>query len=72
MLVAALTFAVVMAAGAWLADARLGAGLVGRGVARVSIHPGATFIAGLAWAGTGCLAGWELARRREQTERIAS
>ena len=65
--VAAITYAIVLAALAMLGDARLGAGILGRGVARADINAPWTFLAGLVWAGLGGAAGWFLRSARDRT-----
>jgi hypothetical protein len=65
---AAVTFALVLSLLAWLGEARLGAGLIGRGLARVDVHPLWTFLVALLWAAVGGAAGG-LVRTRLWKER---
>ena len=57
----AITFATVLAALAWLGEARLGASLLGRGLAQLDVNALATFGLGLLWAALGGAGGWFLA-----------
>lgn len=57
----AATFALALALLAWLGEARLGAGLLGRGLARLDVNAVATFLLGLVWAGSAGFAGWLVA-----------
>jgi hypothetical protein len=61
---AAVTFATVVTLLAWLGEARVGAGLLGKGLARIDVQPLWAFLAGLLWAGAGATAGWFLRLRR--------
>ena len=54
-------FAVVLAVLAWLGEARLGASLLGRGLAQLDVNALATFFLALAWAAVAGTAGWFLA-----------
>jgi len=56
-------FAAVLALLAWLGEARLGASLLGRGIARVDVNAPATFAFAFLWALVAGFAGWWLADR---------
>ena len=59
----AAVFAVTLGLLAWLGEARLGAALLGRGLARLDVNALATFLFAGAWAGLAGLGGWFLADR---------
>ena len=65
----ALTFGWVLALLAWLGEARLGAALLGRGLARLDVNAPATLVLGLAWAAVAGVAGWVLADRSASREK---
>ena len=65
--VAAVVFAVALAATAWLGQARLGAGLVrAHGFGQVSPSSLIVLALGFAWGALGGFAGWALAERRSR------
>ena len=59
----AAVFASVLALLAWLGEARLGASLLGRGIARLDVDAPATFALAFLWALAAGFAGWWLADR---------
>lgn len=59
----AAVFAVTLGLLAWLGEARLGAALLGRGLARLDVNALATLLFAGAWAGLAGLGGWFLADR---------
>lgn len=59
----ALVFASVLGALAWLGEARLGASLLGRGLAQLDVNAPATFALGGLWAAVMGSGGWVLADR---------
>ena len=59
----AAVFAVTVGLLAWLGEARLGAALLGRGLARLDVNALATFLFAAAWAVVAGLGGWFLADR---------
>ena len=65
----AATFGIVLAALAWLGEARLGASLLGRGLARLDVNAPATLLLGFAWAAVAGAAGWFLADRATENEK---
>jgi hypothetical protein len=56
-------FAVTLGLLAWLGEARLGAALLGRGLARLDVNAFATLVLGFAWAAVAGFGGWTLADR---------
>ena len=56
-------FAVTLGLLAWLGEARLGAALLGRGLARLDVNALATMLFAFAWAAIAGLGGWVLADR---------
>jgi hypothetical protein len=56
-------FAVTLALLAWLGEARLGAALLGRGLARLDVNAFATLVLGFVWAAVAGFGGWSLADR---------
>lgn len=56
-------FAVTLALLAWLGEARLGAALLGRGLARLDVNAFATLVLGFVWAAVAGFGGWSLAER---------
>lgn len=66
-LLAATTFALVLAVLAWIGDARVGAGLIrDRGVAMLAVRAVPTFAWGMLWASVFGWLGWEIAMRRQR------
>jgi hypothetical protein len=59
----AAVFAMTLGLLAWLGEARLGAALLGRGLARLDVNAFATLLFAGAWAALAGLAGWSLANR---------
>ncbi len=59
----ALVFASVLGALAWLGEARLGASLLGRGLAQLDVNAPATFALAVLWAALLGAGGWLLADR---------
>jgi len=64
LLMAATIFSVGLALLGWLGETRIGAGLAGhKGLARVAVSPGWTFVAAMIWSTVGGWLGWELGHR---------
>lgn len=64
-------FAVTLGLLAWLGEARLGAALLGRGLARLDVNALATLFFAFAWAALAGLGGWSLADRGASEEKAA-
>ena len=56
-------FAITLCVLAWLGEARLGAALLGRGLARLDVNAFATLVLGFVWAAVAGFGGWSLADR---------
>jgi hypothetical protein len=69
--IAALVFATLVAALAWLGEIRVGAALLeskDAGFARVRVEPGATFVFSLIWSAMAGGVGWAAAGKRESAK----